>query len=103
MAEGQGGEGGEVVRFPGRRHPSAWEEAPAEEQPGYQDEPMPWEEESEKFDLDWSEAPATPTDVPTASPGGARHPPVFATSLPPRPVPTSAPDRGSGQDLSPRG
>ena len=82
MAEGQGGEGGEVVRFPGRRHPSAWEDSPTEEQPGYQDEPMPWEEESEEFDLDWSEAPATPTDVPTASPGK-------------RPPPASFPRRAS--------
>jgi phosphatidate cytidylyltransferase len=90
MAEGQGGEGGEVVRFPGRRHPSAWEEEPAEDQPGYQDEPMLWEEESEEFDLDWSEAPATPTDVPTASPG-KRPPPASFRDEPP--VPPGADDR----------
>jgi CDP-diglyceride synthetase len=77
-------EGGEVVRFPGRRHPSAWEDPPAEEEPGYQDEPMPWEEESEEFDLDWSAAPATPADEPPKSPG-KRPPPASFRDEPPDP------------------
>ena len=77
-------EGGEVVRFPGRRHPSAWEDPPAEEEPGYQDEPMPWEEESEEFDLDWSAAPGTPTDEPPKSPG-KQPPPASFRDEPPDP------------------
>ncbi len=84
MADDQSGEGGEVVRFPGRRHPSAWEEPSAEEETGLKDEPMPWEEEGEEFDLDWEEAPVTPGDVPTASPG-RRPPPDSFRDAPPAP------------------